>query len=406
VEVGGATTTAGRDAVGEHVHDVVEILTSELREGSSAAHELVERVFLPFFAAAGGDDLLRQDVEGRLRRRHQIEMPRRDTAQQRGTLHQLVPCKGIEAAGGKPAVKVSRAPHSLDEGGEAARRAELAHQLHRAHVDPQLEGGRRDQRLELAGAQAGFDTQATIPREAPVVGRNRLLAQALGQPVGHTLGHTPGIDEDQGRAPLLDMLRDALDHVPHLLSGDHGLELALGQLDGEVELALVAFVDDFAAGRAVLRAAIGAGPDEQPCDALDGALGCGEADAGGTALAQGVEALEGEGEVGAPLVPRHGVNLVDDHRLHAAQDRAALFGRDHQVERLGRGDQDVGWAAQHGRTLRGRRVAAAQCDPQLRRVPTLLPRDGANLRQGPFEVDVDVRRQSLEGGDVDDLDSR
>ena len=37
-----------------------------------------------------------------------------------------------------------------------------------------------------------------------------------------------------------------------------------------------------------------------------------------------VEALEGEGQVRAPLVPGQGVDLVHDHRLDGGQHGAAL----------------------------------------------------------------------------------
>ena len=57
-----------------------------------------------------------------------------------------------------------------------------------------------------------------------------------------------------------------------------------------------------------------------------------------------VEPLEREREVGAPLGGGEGVDLVDDHGLDAAQ-RLAGRRREHQVERLGRGDEQVGRVA-------------------------------------------------------------
>ena len=56
---------------------------------------------------------------------------------------------------------------------------------------------------------------------------------------------------------------------------------------------------------------------------------------------QRVEALEAEGEVGAALGAGDGVDLVDDDRVDAAQRLARLAG-EHQEQRLGRRDQDVG----------------------------------------------------------------
>ena len=87
------------------------------------------------------------------------------------------------------------------------------------------------------------------------------------------------------------------------------------------------------------------GTDQVPADPLQGSLGRGESDALDGRLArfgrrsrlrhallgvpvvfvepvcdQCVEALKGEGEVGAALGAGNGVDLVDDHRLDPGQD--------------------------------------------------------------------------------------
>ena len=47
------------------------------------------------------------------------------------------------------------------------------------------------------------------------------------------------------------------------------------------------------------------------------------------------------------------MNFVDDHRLDRAQQLAALAGGEHQIERLGRGDQNVRRMAEHRLPLGG-----------------------------------------------------
>ena len=116
------------------------------------------------------------------------------------------------------------------------------------------------------------------------------------------------------------------------------LELALGQLEREVEVALVAGVDD-RRQRPVA--------DEQPADRLDRALRGRQADAVRARVAQRLEPLEREREVRAALVARDRVDLVDDDRLDRAQRVAAARARDQQVERLGRGDHEARRLAQH-----------------------------------------------------------
>ena len=104
----------------------------------------------------------------------------------------------------------------------------------------------RDDGAELSGPQAGLHPQTAVHRQAPVVGLHAVFPEPLGQLMCHTLGHAAGIHEHQGRAALLDVGRDPLQHRRHLLEGRHGTELVVGQLDGDVEVTLMADVHDAA----------------------------------------------------------------------------------------------------------------------------------------------------------------
>ena len=100
---------------------------------------------------------------------------------------------------------------------------------------------------------------------------------------------------------------------------------------------------------------------EEAGDLLERALGGRQADAlrrpGGDLL----EPLERHGEVGAALGRGEGVDLVDDDRLDAGQ-RLGGVRRQHQVEALGRRDQQVGRAADAALAVLRRRVAGAHRD--------------------------------------------
>ena len=111
-----------------------------------------------------------------------------------------------------------------------------------------------------------------------------------------------------------------------------------------------------------------------------------------------LEPLERERQVRAALRGGHRVDLVDDHRLDALQ-RVARRRREHQVERLGCGDQQIGWAADQLLPVVRRRVAGAhrhlwrgerhadplgrEPDPDQRRPQVLLDveREGTQRRQ-------------------------
>ena len=77
------------------------------------------------------------------------------------------------------------------------------------------------------------------------------------------------------------------------------------------------------------------------------------------------EALEAEREVGAALRARDRMDLVDDDVFDAAQDLAGGAG-EHQIERFGGRDQDVGRVAGDLATVLGRGVAGPAGDRDVR----------------------------------------
>ncbi len=141
-------------------------------------------------------------------------------------------------------------------------------------------------------------------------------------------------------------------------------------------------------------------PGEEPGDLVERALGGRQPDALDGRVGDGVETLEGEREVGAPLGGGQGVDLVDDHGLHTAE---VLPGRrrEHQVERLGRGDEQVGRVAQHAAALVGGGVAGAHAhDRRVERLAQALGGE-ADAGQRRPQVLLDVDRQGPQRGDVD-----
>ena len=99
--------------------------------------------------------------------------------------------------------------------------------------------------------------------EAAVVRGDDVVAEARAELVREPLGEPAGVDEHERGAVLADERGDAVEHVAHLLGRRDRLELALGELEREVEVALVAGVDDDRQ-RTVAH--------EQPADGLDRTL--------------------------------------------------------------------------------------------------------------------------------------
>ena len=132
---------------------------------------------------------------------------------------------------------------------------------------------------------------------------------------------------------------------------------------------------------------------EEARDLVERALRRRQADALRRRVGDRVESFEREREVRAALGGRERVDLVDDHGLDAAQDLARLRG-EHQVERLGCGDQDVGRRARDVLAFLGGRVAGAHRDGgrRERRAEPLGRERDPGERRAEVLLDVDGER--------------
>ena len=322
VQVRAAAPPTRHDALARELDRLVETRSLERRVGRGRGHQRVELVE-GRLATSGdlGDQLLDEDVERRDRWVQLVEVPCAHTCEQRDALDELVAVLGEEPTHGHPADLVVRAADALQERANRPRRAELADELDGSHVDAELEGRRRDERAEVAGAQARLHVaapcrgQAAVVRgddERRVVDTQLVWREALGELVGHALGHPARVDEDERRAMLEDVLGDPVENLAHLDRRDRGLELAAGQLDRDVERPRCRAVDN--EGSLAPRGDAA----QHRSHGLDRALGRGQADALESPAVVGhesVETLQAEREVAAPLVPAGRVDLVDDHGL-------------------------------------------------------------------------------------------
>ena len=173
--------------------------------------------------------------------------------------------------------------------------------------------------------QPGLDPVAPFLGEAPVVRGHDVVAEPFAEHVREPFGGAARAHEHERRVMFLDERGDAVEHVGHLLGARDRFDLALRQLDPEVEGADVPAVDD-RRQRPVA--------DQQPRHRLDRSLRRRQADAVRPRVAQRFQPLEREREVRAALVARDGVDLVDDHRVDRAQRGAPARARHQEVQRL------------------------------------------------------------------------
>ena len=150
VDVRAAPAPARGEPLREHLYDVVEILAGEVAVGVGAAHQLVQRRLVPVVGCHSRHDLLGEDVERVAGDDQPVEPALRGRPYEGGALDQLVARQREQPSLRDRLQVMSRPPHALQQRRDRASRANLAHQVHRADVDPELERCRRHQRLELA----------------------------------------------------------------------------------------------------------------------------------------------------------------------------------------------------------------------------------------------------------------
>ena len=175
-----------------------------------------------------------------------------------------------------------------------------------------------------------------------------------------------GVEGDVGRpAPQLDG-HDRLAEVAHVLDRDDDLDL---------QRLADAGVDDRDRARLAGRGVAA----EEAGDLLERALRGRQPDALGRAGGDLLEPLERQRQVGAALGRGEGVDLVDDDRLDAGQ-RLGRRRREHQVEALGRGDEQVGRPADQLLAVPRRGVAGAHRHLGRRRPPRRAARRRGRCR--------------------------
>ena len=193
------------------------------------------------------------------------------------------------------------------------------------------------------------------------------------------------VDRPVGRAGVV-LGRRVLRELGHVVDGDDDLELQLLARTG---------VDDRDRTGAVRPEAT-----EEPRDLVERTLRRGEADALRRAVRDLVEPFEAQHEVRTALGGRHRVDLVDDHVLDGAQ-RLTRARRQHEVQRLGRRDQDVGRRADERLPVLARRVTGAHPDGRRpERDPEPLGRE-ADARDRRAQVLLDVDGERAQRRDVE-----
>ncbi len=289
------------EAVGQHARDVDVLVARQLAKRRRTLEQREQLVLAPFLHRHLGGDLLRQHVERLARHADAVELAARDAVEQRGAVAQLVARQRKEPALRRAAHRMARAADALQERGDRAGAAELAHQIDIADVDAELERCGRDERTQLAALQALLGVEPVLARQAAVVRGDVLFADALGQVARGALGEPPRVDEDQRRAVLAHQRREAVVDLQPDLARHHCFQRRRRQLDREVALSHVAGVDDRAIGPA---GGIAALADEETRDLVDRFLRRRQADARELTSRQRLQPFQRQRQMRAAFVRR------------------------------------------------------------------------------------------------------
>ena len=422
-------------AAAEQVEGGVEGGAGELGVGRGAGHEGVHLVDVPLVHRQHRHDLLGEHVEGVGGDRELLDGAAAHPLDRHGRLGEVATVLGEEDPAADLADLVAGAADALERARDAGRRLDLDDEVDRAHVDAELEAAGGDHAGQAPALEVVLDHRPLLLGDRPVVGLGDDRAGAAALPgLGHhlrrrprrpvlrlvgalpllgalggdlvepgreALGEAAGVGEDDGRAVLLDEVDDVLLDVGPDAGGATGVLGVLvvvaghrhvldGHHDAEVPL--------LGAGRGDDLDRLGAA--EEARDLVERADGGAETDALGGLVEQAVEALEADAEVRAALGAGDGVDLVDDDRVDAAQRLARLAGQ-HQEERLGGRDEDVG--------RRGAELAAVGRAGVTRAEPDGDLGDGgleplgrvADAGEGGAEVALDIDAECLQRGDVE-----
>ena len=174
----------GREAAGEQVERRLVGRAGERAERRAALERLEPALDVDRTEGAGGDGLLREDVERVLRDRDRLDLPRQHPlGDDRGVQH-VAAVLGEQRGPAHLADLVAGAADALQAGGGARRRLDLDHEVDGAHVDAELEAARGDDAAQDAGLQLLLDLRALLLRDRAVVGlrEHRVGARACARP--------------------------------------------------------------------------------------------------------------------------------------------------------------------------------------------------------------------------------
>jgi len=300
----------GRVAAGQHVEHVLQLLSGEVSERIGAAGQLVQLVDRHLLVGRDRDDLLGEHVERVPRHTGLLDRALAHPAHDHRRLQQVGTELREDAALRRLVEPVAGASYPLEAARDGFRRFDLDHEVDGAHVDSELERRRGDQRRDLPPLEELLDLDALFAREGAVVGACDLSLGELVETEGEPLGQPAIVDEENGRAMLLDETQELrVDRRPDRIALPGLAHVVDRNDDAKVELFGPPGVDQLDLASA----------GNEPADLVERPLRRRKTDPLERLHSQAFQPLEAQREMRAPLRSGDGVHLVHDHEANRPQ---------------------------------------------------------------------------------------
>ncbi len=386
---------------GEHVQHAVEGGSRQLAIGRRLPHEIEELGCAARFRGNHGDHVLGEHVERIAGDGRGLDGTGVHPVDDDGGLEQIAAMLGEDPRSRGRSHLVTGPSHPLQPPGDGGRGLDHQHQVDRRHVDAEFEGGGGDDALDLTALEVVLDVQPLLAGHRSVVGAGDLVSRQLVELAGDAFGDAPAVGEDDGRAVGLDELQQPFVHrrpdgasLRRVVAPGAGVGHVADRDDHfEVELLVARGVDDLHRPGSPGSVVDGPAADEAG-DVRQRALGGRQPDPL-RPIGQLLEALQGQGQVGAALGAGDGVDLVDDHPPHRPQRLADPRG-EHEVERFGGGDEDPRGVGGEAASLLGGCVTRPHADRDLGQAGAAAGGRVGDPGEGGAQVALDVVGERLE----------
>ena len=177
----------GRVLAGQQIQRRLECAARQRRKWRAAPNHVEPAVGVQRLQCTGRDRVLRQHVERIGGHPHGLDVTGQHALHGDRAADEIGSVLGKQHSLGDLADLVTRAADALQTAGHRRRRLDLDHQIDRAHVDTQLQAGRRDHGLQPAALEVVLDLRALLLADRTVVRTGQQRRGAERRPAGHQL---------------------------------------------------------------------------------------------------------------------------------------------------------------------------------------------------------------------------